>query len=149
MLPRETSGGPYSRSRSTARPPSRTKACDQVSAVGEEVSPGWGEATRGRGCLLLAGVGSATASFPLSGVSDFDAERDLRLRVGVGSAIASLVTSADFDAARDRLRAGLAWESLSTSTEVGAAGGDTSSDICAVGLRPSPIAFASADRCSE
>jgi hypothetical protein len=125
------------------------KACDQVSAVGEDVCSGWGEATRGRGRLLLAGVGSATASFPLSGVRDFEAERDLRLRVVVGSAIASLVTSADFDATRDCLLAGVAWEPRSTSTGLGAAGGDTSSDACAVDLRPSPIAFASVDRCSE
>jgi hypothetical protein len=81
------------------------KACDQVSAVGEDVCSGYVEATRDRGRLLLAGVGSATASFPLSGVRDFDAERDLRLRVGV-AATSSLVTSADFDAARDRLRVG-------------------------------------------
>ena len=86
-------------------------ARDQVSAVGEEVCSGCGEATRDRGRLLLAGVGSATALFPLSGVKDFEAERDLRVPVGVPSATASLATSADFDAARDRLRAGVSWES--------------------------------------
>jgi hypothetical protein len=84
------------------------KACDQVSAVGEDVCSGCVEATRERGRLFLVGFGSIAASFPLSG--DFEAERDLRLRVGVGSATASLVTSADFDAARDLLRAGFASE---------------------------------------
>ena len=85
-------------------------ARDQDSAIGEEVCSGCVEATRERGRLFFADFDSATASFPLSGVRDFEAERDLRRRVGVGSATASLVTSADFDAARDLCpRAGFAW----------------------------------------
>ena len=87
-----------------------TTARDQDSAVGEEVCSSCVEATRERGRLFLVGFGAVTASFPLSGVRDFAAERDLRLRVGVGSATASLVTSADVDAARDRLRAGFTSE---------------------------------------
>ena len=73
-------------------------ARDQDSAVGEEVCSGCVEATRERGRLFLVGFGSVTASFPLFGVRDFEAERDLRVRLGVGSATASIVTSADFDA---------------------------------------------------
>jgi len=42
------------------------------------------EATRERGRPFLAGVGSATVSFATSAV--LDAERDLRLRVGVDTA---------------------------------------------------------------
>ncbi len=83
---------------------------DQDSAVGEEDCSGCVEATRERGRLFFADFGSATASFPPFAVRDFEAERDLRLRVGVGSATASLTRSADFDAARDRLRAGFASE---------------------------------------
>ena len=71
----------------------------QDSAVGEEVCSGCVEATRGRDRLLFADFGSVTALFPLSAVRDFEAERDLRLRVGVRSATASLARSADFDAA--------------------------------------------------
>jgi hypothetical protein len=127
--------------------PNRMTARDQDSAVGAEVCSGCGEATRERGRLFFADFGSATASFPLSAVRDFEAERDLSLRVGVGSATASLARSADFDAARDRLRAG--FEPRSTSTGVGAAGDDTSSDACAVDLRPSPRAFANVERRSE
>ena len=123
-------------------------ARDQVSAVGEEVSSGCVEAAGECGRLLLADFGSATASFPLFAARDFEAERDLSLRVGVGSATASLARSADFDAARDRLRAGFASEPRSTSTGVGAAGGDTSSDAWA-DLRPSPRAFANVERRSE
>jgi hypothetical protein len=93
--------------------------------------------------------GSATASFPPSVVRDFEAERDLRLRAGVVSATASLVTSADFDAARDRLRAGFAWESLSTFTEVSAVGGDTTGVAGTVDLRPNHSAFAIVERRSE
>ena len=85
-------------------------ARDQDSAVDEELCSGCVEATRERGRLFFADFGSATASFLLSAVRDFEAERDLVLRVGVGSATASLARSADFDAARDRLRAGFAWE---------------------------------------
>jgi hypothetical protein len=103
MLPRETSGGPYSRNRSE-HPPNRMTARDQVSAVGEGCS-GCVGATRERGRLVFADFDFATASFPLSGVRDFDAERDLRLRVDV-AATSSLVACADFDAARDRLRVG-------------------------------------------
>src|ERR1700737_700158 len=103
-------------------------ARDQFSAVANGVCSGCVAATRERGRLLLVDFGSATASFPPSAVRDFEAERDLRLRVGVGSATASLARSADFDAARDRLRAGFASEPRSTSTGVGATGGDTSSD---------------------
>jgi hypothetical protein len=125
--------------------PKRMTARYQVSAVGEEVCV---EATRERGRRFVADFGSATASFPLSAVRDFEAERDLRLRVGVGSATALLARSADFDAARDRLRAGFASESRSTFTGVGAAGGDTSSGACA-DLRPSPRAFANVERRSE
>ena len=77
-------------------------ARDQDTAVGEEVCSGCGEAIRERGRLFFADFGSATASFPLSAVRDFEAGRDLRLCVGVGSATASLARSADFDAARDR-----------------------------------------------
>ena len=84
-------------------------ARDQDSAIGEEVCSGCVEATRERDGLFFADFGSATATFLLSGVSGFEAERDLRLRVGV-AATSSLVTSADFDVARDlRPRAGFAW----------------------------------------
>ena len=121
-------------------------ARDQDSAVGEKVSSGCVEATRERGRLLLADFGSATASFPLSAVRDFEAERDLRLLAGDGAATASLVTSADFDAARDRLRAGFASETRSTSTGVGAVGGDISGVACASGFRPNPSALAIVDR---
>jgi hypothetical protein len=125
-------------------------ARDQDSAVDEELCSGCVEATRERGRPFLADdFGSATASFAPSAVRDFEAERDLSLRVGVGSATASFARSADFDAARDRLRAGFASEPRSTSTGVGAAGGDTSSDACAVDLRPSPRAFANVERRSE
>jgi hypothetical protein len=88
-------------------------------------------------------------SFLLSAVGDFEAERDLRLRVGVGSATASLARSADFDAARDRLRAGFASEPKSTSTGVSAAGDDISGVACAFGLRPNPRVFANVERRSE
>jgi hypothetical protein len=124
-------------------------ARDQVSAVGEEVCSGCVEATRERGRLFFGDFGSATALFSPSAVRDFEAERDLRLRDGVGSATASLARSADFDAARDRLRAGFASEPRSTSTGVGAAGGDISGVACALGLRPNPSALAIVDRRSE
>src|SRR5260370_32983831 len=110
-------------------------ARDQVSAIGEEVCV---EATRERGRLFFADFGSATASFPLSVVRDFEAERDLRLRVSVGSATASLARSAGFDAARDLLRAGVASEPRPTSTGVGSAGGDVSRRSCAAGVLRSP-----------
>ena len=129
--------------------PNRMTARDQDSAVGEEVCSGYVEATRERGRLLFADFGSATASFPLFAARDFEAERDLRLRVGVGSATALLARSADFDAARDRLRAGVAWESLTTSTGVGAGRGVTAGSTAAFGLRPSPRAFANVERRSE
>ena len=83
---------------------------DQDSAVDEEVCSGCVEATRERGRLFCADFGSATASFPLSAVRDFEAERDLRFLAGDGAATASLATFADFDAVRDRLRVGFASE---------------------------------------
>ena len=99
-------------------------ARDQDSAVDEELCSGCVEATRGRGRRFLA--------------DDF------------GSATASLARSADFDAARDRLRAGVAWESLTTSTGVGAAVGGNISDVaCALGFRPNPSALAIVERRSE
>jgi hypothetical protein len=59
---------------------------------------------------LLVDFDSATAAFPPSAVRDFEAERDLRPRVGV-AATASFAASADFDATRDlRLRGGVASE---------------------------------------
>ncbi len=149
MLPRETSGGPYSPSRSTAPPPNRMTTRNQVSTVYEEICSGCVEATRERDGLFFADFGSATVRFLLSGVRGFEAERDLRVRVGVGSATASLVTSADFEAARDRLRAGFASEPRPTSTGVGAAGDDTSGVACAVDLRPNPSALAIVERRSE
>jgi hypothetical protein len=83
-------------------------------------------------------------------VRDFEAERDLRLCVGVGSATAPLARSADFAADRDlRPRAGVAWESLTTSTGVGAAVVVTAGSTTAPGLRPSPRAFANVERRSE
>ena len=126
-------------------------ARDQDSAVDEELCSGCVEATRERGRPFLADdFDSATASFAPSAVRDFGAERDLDLRVGVGSATASLARSADFDAARDRLRAGVAWESLTTSTGVGAAVGGNISDVaCALGFRPNPSALAIVERRSE
>ena len=120
-------------------------ARDQVSAVGEEVCSGRGEATRERGRLFVADLGSATAPIPPSAARDFEAERDPRLRVGVAAAAASFAISADFDATRDRLLTGLA----STSTGVGAAGGDTTGVACALGLRPNPSALAIVERRSE
>src|SRR5882762_10374410 len=122
-------------------------ARDQVSAVGEEVSSGSVEATRERGLLLLADFGSATASFPLFAARDFEAKRDLPFLTGVGAAAtASLARSADFDTARDRLRAGFASEPRSTSTGVGAAGGDISGVACDLGFRPNPSALAIVER---
>ena len=123
-------------------------ARDQDSAVGEEVCSGCVRATRERGRLFFADFGSATASFPLSAVRDFEAERDLRLLAGDGAATASLVTSADFDAARDLLRAGFASEPRSTSIG-GGAGGDISGVARAVRLRPNPNALAIVERRSE
>jgi hypothetical protein len=121
-------------------------ARDQDSAIGEEVCSGCGKPTRERGRLFFVDFCSATASFLLSAVWDFEAERDLRLLAGDGAATASLVTSADFDAARDRLRAGFASEPRSTSTGVGAVGGDISGVACASGFRPNPSALAIVDR---
>ena len=83
---------------------------DQDSAVDEEVCSGCVEATRERGRLFFVDFGSAIASFSTSAVEDFEAKRDLRLLAGDGVATASLATSADFDATRDRLRAGFASE---------------------------------------
>jgi len=128
--------------------PNRMTARDQDSAVGEEVCSGSGKPTRERGRLFFVDFGSATASFLLSAV-DFEAERDLRLRVGVGSATASLARSADFDAARDRLRAGFASEPRSTSTGVGAAVDVTAESTAAFAFRPSPRVFANVERRSE
>ena len=125
-------------------------ARDQDSAVDEELCSGCVEATRERGHPFLADdFGFATASFAPPAVRDFEAERDLHLRMGVGSATASLARSADFDAARDRLRAGVAWESLTTSTGVGAGRGVTAGSTDVFGLRPSPRAFANVERRSE
>ena len=125
-------------------------ARDQDSAVDEELCSGCVEATRGRGRPFLADdFDSATASFAPSAVRDFEAERDLHLRVGVGSATASLARSADFDAARDRRRAGFASEPRSTSTGVGAVGGNISDVACALGFRPNPSALAIVERRSE
>jgi hypothetical protein len=126
-------------------------ARDQDSAVDEELCSGCVEATRGRGRRFLADdFGSATASFAPSAVRDFEAERDLDLRVGVGSATASLARSTDFAAERDlRPRAGVAWESLTTSTGVGAGRGVTAGGTDVFGLRPSPRAFANVERRSE
>src|SRR5215470_11176356 len=107
-----------------------------------------GKPTRERGRLFFVDFGSATASFLLSAV-DFEAERDLRLRMGIGSATASLARSADFDAARDRLRAGFALEPRSTSTGVGAAVGVTAESAAAFAFRPSPRVFANVERRSE
>jgi hypothetical protein len=75
-----------------------------------------GEATVERDPLFLAGFGSATNSFPPS--TDFAADRDLGLRASV------------------------AWESLTTSTGVGAAVGVTAGRTAAFGFRPNPSAFA-------
>ena len=128
--------------------PNRMTARDQDSAVGEEVCSGNGKPTRERGRLFFVDFGSATASFLLSAV-DFEAERDLRLRVGVGSATASLARSADFDAARDRLRPGFASEPRSTSTGVGAAVDVTAESTAAFAFRPSPRVFANVERRAE
>jgi hypothetical protein len=124
------------------------KACDQVSTVGDDVCSGCGEATRERGRLFVVDFGSATASFPPYAVRDFEAERDLRLRVGV-AATSSLMTSADFNAAPDLRLRGVAGEPLSTSTGVDAAGGGTSGFACAVDLRPNHSGFAIVERRSE
>src|ERR1700730_6108835 len=98
-------------------------ARDQDSAVDEELCSGCVWATRERDALFLAGFGSATTSFPPS--TDFAAERDLRPRAGV------------------------AWESLTTSTGVVAAVGVTAGSTAAFGLRPSPRVFANVERRSE
>ena len=78
------------------------------------------EAARERGRLFLAGVGSGTVLFATSAL--FDAERDLRLRVGVASG------------------------SSTESTGFGAAVGDAAGPGCALGFRPSPNSFASIER---
>jgi hypothetical protein len=91
------------------RPAVRSPYTVSVSAVGEEVSPGCGEATRERGRLFVVDFGSATASFPPSAVRDFEAERDLCVRVGI-AASSSLVILADFDAERDLRLRGVAGE---------------------------------------
>jgi hypothetical protein len=125
-------------------------ARDQDSAVDEELCSGCVEATREPGHPFIADdFGFATASFAPPALRDFEAERDLDLRAGVGSATAALARSADFDAARDRLRAGVAWESLTTSTGVGGAVSVTTGSTAAFGLRPSPRAFANIERRSE
>jgi hypothetical protein len=127
----------------------RVTVRDQDSAIGKEVCSGCAEATRERGRFFVADFDCATASSPRSGVRDFDAERDLRLLSGDGAATTSPATSADFNAAPDRLRAGFASELRSTSTGVGVAGGDISGVACALGLRPSPRLLASWERRSE
>src|ERR1700730_7337164 len=125
-------------------------ARDEDSGGDEELCSGCVEVTRARGRPFLADdFGAATASFAPSTVRDFETERDLHLRVDVGSATASLARSADFDAARDRLRAGVAWDSLTTSNGVGAAVGVTAGSTAAFGLRPSPRALANVERRSE
>jgi len=53
--------------------------------------------TRERDRFFLAGVGSATASLATSADRDFEAERGRPFLAGV-AATASLATSADFDA---------------------------------------------------
>ena len=98
---------------------------NQVSTVGEEIYSGCVEPARERDGLFFADFGSATIRFLLSGLMDFEAERDLRPRAGV------------------------AWESLTTSTGVGAAVVVTAGSTTAPGLRPSPRAFANVERRSE
>jgi len=108
--------------------PSSAESCAKGSSlpqrrrtIGEGVC--FGEATRERDPVFLAGFGSATTSFPPS--TDFAAERDLRPHAGV------------------------ACESLTTSTGVGAGRGVTAGSTTAFGLRPSPRAFANVERRSE
>jgi len=78
------------------------------------------EAARERGRLFLAGVGSRTVLSATSAL--FDAERDLRLRVGVASG------------------------SRTESTGFGAAAGDPAGPACGLDFRPSPSSFASTER---
>ena len=118
---------------------------DYVSAVGKGIYSGYGEATRERDRLLLAGVGIGTASLATS--ADFDAEREPFFFTGVGSDTASLATSADFDAERDRrLDVGAASDFPSASVD---AVDVTAGPACGLGLRPKPSAFAIVDRRSE
>jgi hypothetical protein len=86
------------------------------------ISSAFGELTPKRDRLFLAGV-AAAASFLTS--ADFDAERDLRLLVGI------------------------AWEPRSTFTGVGAGVGVTDGAATARGLRPSARLLASSERRSE
>jgi hypothetical protein len=82
----------------------------------------FGELTRVRDCFLLAGV-AATTSLVTS--ADFDTERDLRSRVGVGS------------------------EPWATPRGLGADVGVTAGATCAADLRPNPSSFAIIERRSE
>ena len=104
-----------------ARPRTRITARGYLSAIGEGVCSG--EAIRERDPFFLAGFGSATTLFPPS--TDFAAERDLRPCAGV------------------------AWESLTTSTGVGAAVGVTAGSTATFGFRPNPSALAIIERRSE
>jgi hypothetical protein len=96
---------------------------DYVSAGGDDISPGFGEATRERDRLFLASVGTDTGS--LATFADFDAERDRGLRVSIAS---------DFPSA---------------SADVATAAGVTGGIACGVALRPNPSALAIVDRRSE
>jgi len=96
---------------------------DYTSAVGDYTCSSFGEATGERDPLFLAVFGAATTSIPPS--PDFAAERDLRPRAGVP------------------------WESLTTSTGVGADRGVTAGSTAAPGLRPNPSALAIVERRSE
>jgi hypothetical protein len=84
---------------------------------------GCGEATRERDRLLLAGVGTRTASIAIS--AGFDAARDRRLRVGVASDLSS------------------------ACADIGTTVGVTAGIACGVGFRPRPSSLAMVDRRSE
>jgi hypothetical protein len=101
----------------------RPKNIGQPSLTYPSFSSGRGYVTRERGRLFLAGDGSAAVSFATSAV--FDAERDLRLRVGGASGSGTVYTGS------------------------GAADGDAAGPAGALGFRPSPSSFASAERRSE
>ena len=101
----------------------RTKNIDQPSPTYPYFSSGRGYVTRERGRLFLAGFGSTKGSFATSAV--FDAERDLRLRVGGASGSGTVYTGS------------------------GGADGDTAGPASALGFRPSPSSFASTERRSE
>jgi hypothetical protein len=121
-------------------------ARDQDSAIGEEVCSGCVEATAYSGCPSSSTSALPPPHFRYLPSWDFEAERDLVLLAGGAAATASLARSADFDAARDRLPAGFASEPRSTSTGVGAVGGDIFGVACASGFRPNPSALAIVER---